>query len=667
MSWLKKFFQTENWRGALFGALLAATLGISLDLLNLGDGLVRWSYDLLFTFRQSSPPSEVVIVYQDEDSYKQLEQGVASWDRGLHAQLLERLKADHARAVVFDILFEVPRNPESDRLFAEAIRTNGQVMLGGLYYDSSGFSGKAKASVRPHAAFADAAAGWGNVMLPVDADFGIRQHLIGSERVPGLDWRAAQIIGAPVTRIAENRFVRRWLNYYGPADTFEHHSYYQAIDPDGLPDGTFRDKVVYVGGRTLAGLPGEDRDAFRTPFTWLSNVFCPGVEIHATALVNLLRQDWLTRPMPAIELGVLLVAGLALGGGLVQFRPVLAVVWALVAVAVVVGVSFLLFAQARVWFPWLLIAGMQIPAALSFSVIYNSTKLHVQKKLLTQSLELHLAPGRVKQILKSQELLRPGGELWTISILFSDIANFVGISEKMPPDDLLKLLNKYFEASLGCIHQTDGTLVKLIGDAIFAVWNAPIEQVDHRERACRAALMLRDQLIRLDASDRGIPMRTRIGLHVGPACVGNVGSSVRFDYTAIGENVNLASRMESLNKHLGTDILATGEIQSAVEKTLVSRWIGSFRLRGFARLVEVHELIGTLDVEESTRPWRESFANALNHFRRGEFDPAADGFRRTLELHPNDRPAAYYLEAIPHLREQPLPDGWKGEIEMKEK
>ncbi|MBI3416622.1 MAG: adenylate/guanylate cyclase domain-containing protein [Verrucomicrobia bacterium] len=662
-----KFFQPENWRGALSGALLAVTLGVTLDLIHLGDGLVRWSYDLFFTFRQSPPPSEVVIVYQDEDSYKQLEQSVTSWDRTLHAQLLDRLKADQARAVVFDILFEVPRNPESDRLFAETIRTNGRVVLGGLHYDSSGFEGKARASVRPHAPFAEAAAGWGNVMLPVDADFGIRQHLIGGERVPGLDWRAAQIIGAPVTRIAENRFVKRWLNYYGPPDTFEHRSYYQAIDPDGVPEGFFRDKVVYVGGRTLAGLPGEDRDAFRTPFTWRNNVFCPGVEIHATALVNLLRQDWLTRPVPAIELGLLLVGGLLLGGGLAQFHPSLATMWAALTAAFVVGLSFLLFVQARVWFPWLLVVAVQIPAAWFSSVVFNSMKLHVQKKLLTQSLELHLAPGRVKQILNSKELLRPGGELWTISILFSDIANFVGISEKMPPDDLLKLLNKYFEASLGCIHKTDGTLVKLIGDAIFAVWNAPIEQVDHRERACRAALMLRDQLIKLDTSDRGIPMRTRIGLHVGPACVGNVGSSVRFDYTAIGENVNLASRMESLNKHLGTDILATGEIQSAVEKTLVSRKLGDFRLRGFARLVAVHELIGTLDVEESTRPWRDAFAEGVAHFQRRAFDEAVASFKRTLELHPNDGPSHFYLETIPHLREQTLSADWHGEIEMKEK
>jgi len=156
-------------------------------------------------------------------------------------------------------------------------------------------------------------------------------------------------------------------------------------------------------------------------------------------------------------------------------------------------------------------------------------------------------------------------------------------------------------------------------------------------------------------------------LHTGVVCVGNIGSSTHFDYTAIGESVNMASRLEGLNKQLGTNILATRDIQKSVGGRLVSRLVGHFKFKGFDQVVETYELIGTLEAEASTKPWCEVFAQALHQFQRKLFAKAEAGFRRTLELRPEDGPSNFYLKRIEEVNSHPPPADWVGEIDLREK
>jgi adenylate cyclase len=655
--------------GGGIGALLAVGLGMTLFSMPVGQILARLSYDLLMGLRPQTPRDDVVIVYQDEESYASLEQVYPQWDRSLHAQLLDRLKADQAKLVVFDINFLDPGlNPASDEKLAQAIHHHGKVILGAEYQEGTHFGMPTRSILLPIAAIGDAATnGWGLTNVREDPDYGVRLHFPGTDRFPSLAWRAAEIAGAEITKRPYERWTERWLNYYGPPGSISGIRYSQALQPDGVPPGCFRDKIVFVGGRHLTGFPGEKRDYFRSPYTWRTGTFSPGVEVQATAFLNLLRQDWLTRLPPLLELTVLLVSGLLWGYGLAIFRPPHAALLALASILVVFSLALALSWRFHFWFAWLLIAALQIPAALFWSTIFNFVKLHIEKMLLQQSLSFHLPPERVKQLLNNPDLQHPGGEQEQISILFSDIANFVRATDRLVPSDLFKLLNKYFEASLSSIHQTDGTVVKLMGDAIFAIWNAPIPHPDHQQRACTAALLLRKQLIQFDSAQRRVPLRTRIGLHTGTACVGNVGSATRFDYTAIGDSVNLASRLEGLNKYLGTDVLATRDIQIAVERTIVSRLVGHFRFQGFEKVVEVHELIGNLEVEEESRSWREIFSEGLFHFQRRDFDAATSAFRGTLGLRPGDGPSKYYLEKILSLRSVDLGYDWQGEIQLLEK
>jgi adenylate cyclase len=369
------------------------------------------------------------------------------------------------------------------------------------------------------------------------------------------------------------------------------------------------------------------------------------------------------------ERSVIVVAGIILGLGLIQLRPLTAISVALVTAFGVAALAYYIFAYHRTWFAWLIIVAVQTPIALIWSVGFNALQLYVQNRLLEQTLALHVSPKRAKQ-LRSKEFLKPGAEKQLLTILFTDIEGFTSFSEGMDSDELARFMNRYFETAVTeGVHKTEGTVVKYIGDAIFAFWNAPEQQSDHAARACEAALLLHTQETTYTKGETASRLRTRIGLHTGVANVGNFGSATRIDYTAIGENINLAARMEGLNKYLGTDVLITRDTKEGLDSRFITRLLGHFQLKGFEKAVEVYELVDRSERAEPSRPWRETFADGVKAFQSKSFDGAESAFRRTLDLRPNDGPSIFYLAKIAELRSDghELPADWAGEIELKEK
>jgi adenylate cyclase len=657
--------------GGASGALLAVVVGLLLHVFPFGLGLAHWSYDLPFVARRSPGPDEAVMVYMDDESHDKLRQSrIEPWDRSLHAQLLDRLTAAHAKAVVFDIVFSDPsRDTTRDTNFARAIKANGRVILAADTVPAGYGTGTRQRLVTPPTvALRDAAAGFGSAEMVPSHDFAVRRHFHGSpdDTIAGLSWVTATLAGAPATRQPEEQFRERWLNYYGPPGTLPSVSYYRALDTNATPDTRFRDKIVFVGARLLTLYAGERKDEFRNPWSYWSDRdrFMSGIEVQATLFLNLWRGDWLRRWPPAAERSILATFGILVGFALFQLRPLTASGVAL-ACSVAVGLlAYGLFAGQRLWFPWLLLV-MQILVVTLGSIVFNSIRLYIQKRLYEQTLALYLSPKLVKKFATNPAFLRPGAEKQTLTILFTDIANFTSISEGLDSDELARVMNQYFQKAVNdCIHSTEGTVVKYIGDAIFAFWNAPEAQTDHALRACQAALQFaRQEPIVMN----GRPLLTRLGLHTGEANVGNFGSTERIDYTALGESINLASRMEGLNKYLGTTVLATGDTYAAVSDQIVSRCCGRFRMKGFEKAVEVHELIGLAEEAEATRPRREAFAEALKRFQQRDFAAAEAGFRRAMELHADDGPSEFYLNRIEELHQHPPPADWTGEVELKEK
>lgn len=669
-----KKLNPKTW-GVLIGALLSALAGLAVYQNPWSHALENSSYNLLFPSRPITPVDEAVLVYLDEESHKELDQKFnQAWDRQLHARLVEQLTAAGAKAVVFDIVFSDPGpDPAADERFAAAIKANGHVVLAAdVVATAYGVGGVAAKSVTPPwEKFSEVAGAIGSAEMMPDADMIIRRHLPASQddMLSSLSWATAEMLKLPTTRSETSRFRSRWVDYYGPPSTIPNVSYHRALSETTEATNRFRDKVVFVGARTFTKFAGERKDEYRTPYSaWLpEHPFMAGVEIQATLFLNLLREGWLTRLSLAQERWVLLLVGLLAGAGLVQLRPAFAFVATLLGVAAAMTATWFAFVGSRCWFPWVIVVVVQLPLALIWSLLFNTLRLYFENRLLGVTLGQHLSPSRVKQLLKTRDVLTPGAEKTELSIMFTDIADFSVISEQMDSDELAQLMNEYFEAAIACVHETDGFLVKLIGDALFVIWNAPIAQPDHRERAARTAMLLQQRLLAFGATGRQRALRTRIGLHTGVANVGNFGSATRFDYTAIGENINLASRMEGLNKHVGTGVLATGETAGPLDGLADIRMLGHFRLKGFQRAVAVHEILGPAAQAESTRPWRETFAQGLRHFQLKEMDRAREAFMRTLELRPDDGPSLFYLGLMDELVPELIAENWLGEVDIKEK
>ena len=354
-----------------------------------------WAYDFSFLKPRATPKSEITMVYLDEASSIDFQQPFnRPWDRGIHARLLDRLTADGARAVLFDIVFSDP-GPEAatDQLFADAIRRNGRVILAADYSDNqpaSDHRSRARETTLtlPYAPFSEAAAGWGLAQLQPDEDFLVREHNHGPADgdFVSLTWAAARMMRLPAAAQDGDRFHERWVNYYDGPSNFEGLSYKLVFDK---PAGFFRDKVVIIGGRPQTGLLRERKDQFRSPYTtWYSNpVFTPAVDVHATTLLNLMREDWLRKLPTAAEWALVLVGAIFFGAGLMRFRPSAAVgVAALGALAFTLA-AVLLFGLGGVWFPWLVIVAAQAPLGLLLAISFKSLEWYVVRRALEQQRE----------------------------------------------------------------------------------------------------------------------------------------------------------------------------------------------------------------------------------------------------------------------------------------
>jgi adenylate cyclase len=508
-------------------------------------------------------------------------------------------------------------------------------------------------------------------------DFFAREHMEPHTSVPSLSWKAAALVNADITRSPDRRLEERWLNYYSP-EPFRIIPFVDVISNTPLPTGfSFTNKVIFVGEVGLTGYAGEEKEELRYPWTRTSGSYFHGVQIHALTFSNLVRGDWLRRLPPAFEALVVVLVGAGLGYGLSLLRPLWVTLTAVLIALFVAACAYLLFARFNIWFPWLIIVAAQVPMTIGWAYLVDSIRTYVEKQLLETSLELYLSPKQVKEILKQPELLKPGASEKTVSILFSDIANFSKASEILPPSDLVNLLNEYYRVAIEAVHQTGGTVMNLIGDAIFAIWNAPQEQKDHQRLCCEAARLLDERVVQFNAGGGSIMLRTRIGLHTGIACVGNIGSPTHFDYAAIGESVNMASRLEGLNKKLKTNILATREIQSSLNGALVSRFVGNFKFKGLLQVNQVHEILGPPEMDAGSREWRRAFEDALRCWKERQFRKAEEHFRRTLQLRPRkeyaadddptDGPSDFYLKLIPEFISNPPPAEWLGEVDLRDK
>ena len=556
-------------------------------------GLENKSMDYRFKMRGPVKGSDdVVIVAFDEESFKAI--GRWPWPRKMHGQLIEKLTNAGAKAIVFDMLLPEPdkEHPDSDRYMVNAIKNSKRTVLASYFqYDSDG---NPINFLLPIDMFRKSAViGFANIVPELD---GICRKIplfkgYKGEITPSLSLAGLSIfLNEPAEEIIKNRkiamdeYYEMLINFSGGYESFQYYSFHKVLNGE-IPPEKFRGKFVMVGG-TAAGL----FDLKPIPF---SPTF-PGVEIHANTVSDILLGNYL-RPWPALAT-LLLIAFFAFLPGLLLNRlsPLYAGVFTLAALAGYFFLTYFLFVSRFVYAEFIAPAS---GLALSYVgvLFYRFMTEEKEKRRMKKTFGQLVNPKVLDKMLSDPSYLKPGGHKETLSILFSDIRGFTTITEGTPPEVLVPHLNEYLGKMVEVVFRHDGTLDKFIGDAVMAIFGAPIPQNDHPKRAVLCAIDMMGELKILQEKWKaeGKPIfDIGIGVNTGEMTVGFMGTTQKMEYTVIGDNVNLGSRLEGLNKKYTTHIIISDSTYQQVKDIIEAKYLGADQVKGKTKTVDIYEVLG---------------------------------------------------------------------------
>lgn len=462
-------------------------------------------------------------------------------------------------------------------------------------------------------------------------------------------------------QIPTNDEGRMLVNYLGPAKTFPHYSVVDILKGRVSPDA-FRGKIVLVGA-TATGI----YDLRVTPF---SNVY-PGVEIHATVIDNILHRNFLKQSWWIKFLDVLCIifVGLSMGFIMPRLNAVRGMLIAIFCIAVFIFFIVFLFARHTIWLNMVYPVLTMLAVYLGITVYRYMTEER-EKKKVRNAFQYYLTASVITEMLKDPTKLKLGGDKKQLTVLFSDIRGFTTISEKLTPEELVHLLNEYLTAMTDIVFKYDGLLDKYMGDAIMAVYGAPLDQPDHALRACRTALEMMQTLKKLQVKwqAEGKPvLNIGIGLNTGDMVVGNMGSQMRFDYTVMGDSVNLGSRLEGINKEYGTNIIISEFTYAAVREILYCRELDAVRVKGKKLPIKIYELLCEAKEAEAFRPFVGHFETGLELYKKAFWDEAIAAFQKALTIKPGDAASELFITRCQDLKAIPLSQSWDGVFTMMRK
>jgi adenylate cyclase len=658
---------TRHWpaKALSYAIGLLLTVGVGLLLIWKGGAPHRASYDAPFLLQQR-PPDDLVMVYFDAQVKGSLGQPADQpLNRRFFARLLERLARDRARLVFFDVLVDQPSpEPGVDETFARLMREQGHVVLVAESVKQLQANFLTDITLPPIPLFQQAAAGYGLASVKRDEDYSIRRIDTGDENTPSAGLVAARLLAGRNLPKVDNA----WLNYYCPPGGVNG---LPAINLDNalgesLPSGYFRDKIVVVGARPEARVAGADREEFGNPYSNLGDApRSSGAAVHALSLLNLARGDWLRRLGTRQELVLCIGWGILIFLVLMRLTPWYAIGGGLLAGSLFAATAVAVQLRYHVWFAWVVPAGIQTAVAVVSAVGYRYGVESRRRRQLRRAFAAFVSPYMADRIANSDFDLAPGGKEVEATILFTDLEGFTQLSESLSPAELSRILIAYFNQTTRGIFDQDGMVIKFIGDALLAVWGAPLPEPKPEERAVLAALAIRTVTAR---EIEGLMLRTRVGINTGTVLAGNFGSDTRFEYTVLGDAINIGQRLEQLNKQLGTEILISESTRSRLGESIQVREVGRFVLPGKTTPVGVWEVIGTREPGSPVPVWLQTFAEGLDHFADGDLEAATLRFDKVIDSRGGkDGPSEFYREQIRRFPGKPDPATWDGIIRLESK
>jgi adenylate cyclase len=434
---------------------------------------------------------------------------------------------------------------------------------------------------------------------------------------------------------------KRYLNFYGPAGRVPTIPLHAVLDPGAgvgsAPPAEFAGRVVFVGQSDLLNPHSDD---FITAFSRDDGVDLSGVEIAATALANLLEGRLIEPAALGSGLALLAAFGLAIGaiGGALH-APIAVAATLLLAGAFYVASHFA-FAQHDLWLPVVTPLLVQLPLGLFLGLLLQYRAAQRARSNVSRAMHYYL-PHKVASGF-AEAAVDPAAlrERLFAACMLTDASRFTTLAEAMTPEDLSAFLSQYFSILFGIVERRGGLVTDVVGDGTTSVWTAAMPSRECRLRACLAALEIDRAVAAFNRRSRPPGLPTRIGLNAGEVILGNVGGSGHFAYSVVGDCVNTASRLESLNKQLGTRIIAARQVIEDLDE-IVSRPLGRFQLCGKGEALQLVEIVGTAADAQLAGPMSE-FAAALAAFERGCWQDAGRRFATVLARDPSNGPARFY-------------------------
>jgi len=668
----RKSSPVTTWRKLRsFGAIAVLTSLVTIAIHHLPGTALAMSklddllYDAMYHLRpiESQREGQVVIVTADDSSLNDLAHGMIGktpygwpWPRNFWGIVVGYLNKCGAKAIAFDVIFSEPsvynnQNGDDD-VFAKAINGSKAPVIIGTLIGPDGVPNK------PAPPFKNPRLGGVNV----GDDVVYRTYRPMIDGAPSLAARTMQAIG----QTPPSDPFR--LHYYGPNHDKDGHTTFKFLTAShvlgsgvsskfdyGIRPEMIRDKIVLIG-TTTAGT----YDIKSSP---LSKEF-PGVEVQATAIANMLAGQRVVPASSAQAISALLLVTLlaALGTGLPR-----RVIWK-IAAAVIVTITLLLIStelfrgQVIHWLPLASpIVGLLLATLGAFA--WNYLIEGRQRRLVVKALSQYVSPEVAAQIDRDPGALKLSGERRTMTVMFTDIQGFTDLSERLDEHKLTDLLNYYLDEMSSIVLSTNGTLDKYIGDAIMSFWSAPIEQSDHALRACRAAVAMekrereiQDTLNAMGASG----LLTRIGINTGPMVFGNMGSKQKFNYSVLGDAVNLGSRLEGANKFYGSRILVALPTAELVRGQIVMRKLDVLRVKGKLKPMPVYEVLAEAPGDEELEFRVRLYEDAFEYYQQRRWSDALAQVKLLLSRAPFDAPAIALRDRIENMISNPPSADWDG-------
>lgn len=598
--------------------------------------------DLLFSARPA--PDLVTIITIDEQSIHTI--GQWPWPRTVMASAIQRLQ--RARVIGIDVNYKEPSRVGSadDAVFADTLRHSQVPVV--LTSELEGATLHSPISILASASYQ------GLANVPVESDGTVRFAIL--DRSDSVEPSFAEAIithaGYPATHLGTQR-----IRYYGPGSTIANYPFTDLL-ANRIPRSQIDGHIILIGATAR-----DLQDYRQTPFGLTS-----GVEIQATIVTNAIADEFIHSAPLADIVGILLVGIIVLISGSMIRNLVINAAAIGSLIILYWSAASILFARGFLLDPFYPTISALLCTAATVIVRYLAASR--ERKFIHDTFSRYLAPQVITELIRDPSRIRLGGQKQTLTILFSDIRSFTTLSEQLGPEELIRFLNHYLSAMTEIILEHRGVVDKYIGDAIMAFWGAPMTDTEHADNAITAALGMAEALTHVNTENREHSMpeiAIGIGLNTGDVTVGNVGSERRFDYTVIGDTVNLASRLEGLTKTYGVCIIASEYVREAItpEHRACFREIDRVKVKGKNKPVTIFEVMPPT-IASRIVPVRSQFDEGRAAYYAGRWNDAQHAFDQVLETVPTDGPSRTLRERCTELASNP-PADWDGAYTLSHK